>query len=551
MSAGVNSGALIAATQITHQNPTYSASNLPDLLFRLEAPEDWGTATYNSLQDQNGQILRKANGRPYQDFPWLPNQIPIQPEAFLLEFWNKTHPDCSYADFEIRMHPGHNERLPARNALNMRRIREVRLPLNIPSWLRKGDRVTLTDCLIFESLSLNSVQRNTVLPVRPWGLVKPTLRGAPALAMNHNPAVPPAPPAPLPLQTFTDGKEKHIASEKLQEIKKLTAFLQDTAFERMLAHWIFLRDEEKPSWWNEQTSDSNKDNISIPLTHALPHAAREWIKECVREAGEVGSDSFVPPVTRLPKWAQRWVTECLKEGRARGSIPPTDRRGNRGWSLDVAASDDSYISKLSLSLTYPEEQRSDQADCSDYDSSISNHSGVSEIFSVLNSMPEASERSEASWTHHWRTHYRDKAIAEALKTGKPGEAVILAQHTGRVKTADRRFLVFKNLLVVPENSNRVDKRDSNGTHQPELRRSQNSIEETGSTIKQDTKFYDLVAPPDLYEHDDGPHEQRTERIGNAYEEREVVILAEDTSTFEAGDSWGDNDDLYGVSDREE
>ena len=201
-------------TSHNHAHAGYSSSNLPELLFRLEPPIGYGTAVFNSLRDPNGRSPRKPNGQPYQDFPWLPNQISIQPEAFLLEYWNRKHPDCSYADFEIRMRPGLNEGIPARNTLNMRRIRDVRLPLNVPSWTQKSDNITLTDCLIFESLSFNSVRRNTILPVKPWGFVKPTLPGPPSQSASHqnliNATAPLAPPAPLPLRTFTDGKEAHI-----------------------------------------------------------------------------------------------------------------------------------------------------------------------------------------------------------------------------------------------------------------------------------------------------------------------------------------------------
>ena len=393
-------GTTVAATPAIAVSTPYSTSNLPELLLRLEAPTSWGTDTYNPLQDQNGETPRKGNGQPYQDFPWLPNHISIQPDAFLLEFWSRKHPDCSYPDFEIRMRPGHNERLPARNALNMRRLREVRLPLNIFSWYQKGENVTLTDCLIFESLSLNSVRRNTVLPVKPWGFVKPTLGGLPGLSVTHqnatNTTAPPAPPAPLPLCTFTDGMAEHTPSAKLNAIKDLTALLQDAAFERMLAHWIFLRDQQKPPWWNEHRPNDDEDTISVSNLQALPHPARDWIKECVREAGEIESRLFVPPVSVLPKVAQGWVTECLKEGRARSTNPLVRERVKTTWSLEVAASDDSYISKLSLSLNYPEDEGQGELGGSENLRDASGSSRVSDTFSAASSIPEISKRTEAT-----------------------------------------------------------------------------------------------------------------------------------------------------------
>ncbi|KAI4131499.1 MAG: hypothetical protein LQ347_002959 [Umbilicaria vellea] len=371
---------------------------------------------FNDFQDQNGQTPLKPTGQAYQDFPWLPNQISVEPEAFMLEYWSRKNPLCSYADFEIRMQPGHNENLPARNALNMRRIREVRLPLNIFSWHQRGEKVTLTDCLIFESLSLDSVQENTVLSVRPWGLIKPALSGPPAPAAGHQNAanltaqIPL--PAPLPLGTFNDGNATHVPSAKLTAIKELTACLQDKAFEQMLAHWVFLRDEDKPLWWDEHTHNRNRNLISIPILSALPHLARNWIKECVREAGEPESRWVVPPMSVLPKTVQGWVAECLKEGRARSVITPAGQQARTDWSLEVEASDDSYISDLSLLLNYPEVDEQGNVGGSEHGSDVSDSSSVSETFSVQSSVPEISERTEATWAEHWKDHYRDKVITE-------------------------------------------------------------------------------------------------------------------------------------------
>lgn len=434
------------ATPATAVALPYSSSNLPELLFRLEAPTWWGTDTYNDFQDQNGQIPLNANGQPYQNFPWLPTQISIEPEAFMLEYWGRKHPLCSYADYEIRMQPGPNESLPARNALNMRRIREVRLPLNIFSWHQKGERVTLTDCLIFESLSLESVRQNTVLPVKPWGLVKATLPGLPGLSapaagqqIAANLTAQPAPPASLPLGTFTGSNITHVPSAKLTAIEELTANLQNKAFEQMLAHWVFLRNEDKPLWWDEHTQDRNRNHISIPPLPALPHLARDWIKECVREAGDPESRLIIPPISVVPKAARGWVAQCLREGRARSMVTPADQHTRTKWSLEVAASDDSYISDLSLVLNYPEDDEQGEVRGSENGSDISDSSSGSETFSVQSSVPEISERTEAAWEEHWRNHYRDKADAEGTDTGQADEDDSQGQGSRRRQTELREI----------------------------------------------------------------------------------------------------------------
>ena len=354
------------------------------------------------------------------------------------------------------MRPGPNERLPARNTLNMRRIREIRLPLNIPSWLQKGEKVTITDCLIFESLSLNSVRQNTVLPVRPWGLIKPTLAGPSALAVNNqnaiNPIAPPAPAAPLPLGIFTDGRATHVPSAKLEAVRDLTAYLQDTAFERMLAHWIFLRDQEKPSWWNEHRQN-DVDTINVPLLQAVPYLAREWIKECVRDAAEPQNRLTIPPLSVLPNTARGWVSACIRDGRARSPIATAVMVGGQLdaiSSCNVEGPEDSYHSNFSVSLHFNSEKAPSEEEAIGGSLDSSDASSTSEDDRVSNSAPEISEQTEATWTEHWKRHYRAKAVAEVLRTGQSNEAVKLPEHTAKVVTSNRRVLIFKNVIVLPE-----------------------------------------------------------------------------------------------------
>lgn len=355
------------------------------------------------------------------------------------------------------MRPGPNERLPAHNTLNMRRIREIRLPLNIPSWLQKGEKITITDCLIFESLSFNSVRRNTVLPVRPWGLVKPNLAGPPALAVSNqnaiNPIAPPAPAAPLPLSIFTDGRATHVPSAKLKAVKDLTVYLQDTAYERMLAHWIFLKDQEKPSWWNERRRNDDMDTINVPPLQAVPHPAREWIKECVRDAAEPQNRLTIPPLSVLPNLARGWVSACIREGRARSPIATAVMVGGQLdaiSSCNVEGPEDSYQSNLSVSLHFNSEKAPSEEEAIGGSLNSTDTSSTSEDDPVSDYAPEISEQTEATWTGHWKRHYRAKAVAEVLRTAQSDEAVKLPEHTAKVVTSDRRVLIFKNVIVLPE-----------------------------------------------------------------------------------------------------
>ena len=164
----------------------------------------------------------------------------------------------------------------------------------------------MLDCLIHESLSLNSVRHNTVLEVHSFGMIKPTL-GA-----GINPQIP---STPIPLDRFLLNNQIHVPSEGLEGIFNCIAELQDKAFDNQCSHWIFLENRHKPTAWRQRapTNRAGPTDITFPSAGDMPQKAVEWIKNCVWEAAAMRQP--VPDLSRIPNHAVTWVRDCVEEGR--------------------------------------------------------------------------------------------------------------------------------------------------------------------------------------------------------------------------------------------
>ena len=274
----------------------------------------------------------------------------------------------------------------------------------------------------------------------------------------------------------------------------------------------------------------------------------------MREAAEPQSRLVVPPVSVLPKSSRGWVTECMRDGRARRAVATGSmivEQAERTWSLEVEASEDSYISELSQSLHFTEEEAQCEPEETPSFSETSDLSSVSEGLSRQSCSPELNEGTQATWIEHWRNYSRVKAVAKALRTGQPGSAVVLADHGARITTSDRRLMVFKNVLVIPETIGRGQGYGPDEVQEPGSKRRRTSIEECAVNKKSKTTVYDLVAPENLYEKEDGLEEELPRRVQREPEEMDGMILATTPPTYQASANLEDDDDLYGISDRED
>lgn len=115
---------------------TWSATNLPAILSRLDPPPRWSTAPRPPQLVENGKKVFRDR-KPILDYD-IPRYIasPQKLETWRLEAWFRIHRGLSYDDIWVRQpnwvpKPTNTQK----NALNQRRLREVRKPLNARSWI--------------------------------------------------------------------------------------------------------------------------------------------------------------------------------------------------------------------------------------------------------------------------------------------------------------------------------------------------------------------------------------------------------------------------------
>lgn len=91
----------------------------------------------------------------------------------------------------------------SRNVLNMKRIREVQLPLGIFCWASKATRITVLDCLTAKQLTSDDIDFNTILNLDYKTLELVT----PAWAVGN----PLFPATPLPWNSFLENGQTNIS----------------------------------------------------------------------------------------------------------------------------------------------------------------------------------------------------------------------------------------------------------------------------------------------------------------------------------------------------
>ena len=321
-------GPLSSRETAPHPNEVgWSNANLPDILFQLEPSDNWGKEPLQNLLNQNGQLIMN-NNRVSKDFDLLPTHISIDPEDFRLEMWrDRTHPAVETHDLLLRMHPDQGESCLGQIAMNQRCIR-FRKRLGIMCWTRQTKTPSITDCLLLEQLSEESIKRNTVLPVMEQGLLKPCL--APDGSRYGSQYI--------PGNTFTDGSIDHKPSQRLSIHLDVVKALQQKACELRCPHWIFLPNKHKPEAWIKKASSQEKarknsgqrcsdrtspDDVMVPAMVDITPAALEYIKNSVQLAASFGNPL---DVSALSKETRAWVEPCINQSLfdlgAFGSIDP-------------------------------------------------------------------------------------------------------------------------------------------------------------------------------------------------------------------------------------
>ena len=123
-------------TSFLASQATWSATSLPVILGRLDPPPGWSTEPRPQQLVENGKKVFRGD-KPILDYD-IPRYIasPANLETWRLEAWFRTHRCISYDDIWVRQpnwvpKPTNTQK----NALNQKRLREVRKPLNARSWM--------------------------------------------------------------------------------------------------------------------------------------------------------------------------------------------------------------------------------------------------------------------------------------------------------------------------------------------------------------------------------------------------------------------------------
>ncbi|KAI9818445.1 MAG: hypothetical protein M1827_000504 [Pycnora praestabilis] len=223
----------------------WSLDTLPAILGQLEAPTDWRSSMGSAVPSliENGHPAIGLGNHRIRNFPFLPRHLASWEflELFRIEAYFRYDPRLSYQDLWIRMVDG--TLMPSYrqlNALNNRRLRRVRRPLNMLCWTeRRPGNVVKTDVETMERLSRQQIARNTSWDVTPEGIVQPQLRGAPGLIHR----------IPFPPGIFSGGQQVYTPTHRVTRALAELTRLQGLATHERISNWSELdRSHFEPSW---------------------------------------------------------------------------------------------------------------------------------------------------------------------------------------------------------------------------------------------------------------------------------------------------------------
>ena len=254
----------------------WSIERPPPVLGMLDPPpahSNLARMAVGNLADARGRELRHAGtGFPIRNIPCMPRYLSSQVSELHVEALMRLDPRVGYSDFRSRQ-PGWMAKQSAKeiNALNNRRARRVRIPLNTRCWSGKySDRPTKTLVQLLDELSDEQIEANTTWVVTPDG------RG---IHPPNNPGY------VLDKAAFKAPKHKMSAETQagMQKLEELRA----KAVQWGLDHWSKLPREELPREWSMRQQGKRK-RKEEPVTTATKRKVEE------DEAGDEADEEFVP-----------------------------------------------------------------------------------------------------------------------------------------------------------------------------------------------------------------------------------------------------------------
>lgn len=245
----------------------YSERYLPPILFRLDP------LPYRELRPvenlvENGRVVLDDLGAPIRNFPFLPRYISVHPPGWLLEFWLRTDGRLSYKDIRARMTAPVHMR-PKDNTLNMRRERDVRVPLGLSCWNNRRGLIARIEVERAERWTLDQLNFNTTMDIVYWSpspehpLPLPRCLRSKTLTRMEEPRY-------YRLDTFLGYHRPHIPSERVLNTVGLFNDLSERARELSLPSWRYLPAGHLPLTWKPMNHRAIvTSEASLPATRTI------------------------------------------------------------------------------------------------------------------------------------------------------------------------------------------------------------------------------------------------------------------------------------------
>ena len=229
----------------TQGEDDWNVEKPPAVLGMLDPPPERANLLKKAvatLRGANGRELRhKATGFPIRNLPYLPRFLSSDVSELVVEVMMRKDPRVTYSDLRSRQ-PCWMEKQTSNeiNALNNRRNRRVRQPLNVRCWSGKyGDRPTKTLVELLDSLTQEQIDCNTTWVVTPNGIHPPN-------NPNHT----------LPKSAFKSPKHK-MSEETVRGLEQLGK-LRARASELGVKHFSNLARKDLPSTWSMRQQGKRK-----------------------------------------------------------------------------------------------------------------------------------------------------------------------------------------------------------------------------------------------------------------------------------------------------
>lgn len=238
-------------------------------------------------------------GRPMRDFPFLPRFISNKVPAWLLEYWMRTDSRLTYRDIKGRMIRGEKP-LPTDNALNMRRERDARTPLQLSCWTTRRGIVTKAEVERASNLNADQVAYNTTMDIEygiKGGVKQPIALRSKSLRLSASRF--------YPLDTYISFEaQPHIPSARLTEAIDMLYHLQDIALSlgMDIGDWRLIPSHYLPAPWVQKSMKLRKNPANLEGHDASPASQEpeplESVSPSVVESPQsVTTVSFASPMT--------------------------------------------------------------------------------------------------------------------------------------------------------------------------------------------------------------------------------------------------------------